>query len=106
MIKVEDATTAAVAPAPPAPPVPAPAPAGRPDPAPATEHVTVKSSPPPAKIVIIVGGKDGFVRDEDGRRYEVGDKLANGEVIEEIRVEEIVTSRDGIRYRYTFGGGR
>jgi type III secretion system YscD/HrpQ family protein len=104
MVKVEDATTiAAMAPAPvPVEPAPAPAPA----PAPKTEAVTIRSSAPPAKIVIIVGGKDGFVRDDAGRRYEIGDKLANGEVIEEIRVEEIVTSRDGVKYRYTFGGGR
>jgi type III secretion system YscD/HrpQ family protein len=91
MAKVEDATTAAGA------PVPVPA---RP------AAVTVKASPPRAKFIIIVGGKDGFVRDEAGRRYEVGDKLADGEVIEEIRVEEVVTSRDGVRYRYTFGGGK
>jgi len=75
-------------------------------PVPLATSVTVKASPAPAKFVIIVGGKDGFVRDEAGRRYGIGDKLANGEVIEEIRVEEIITSRDGVKYRYTFGGGR
>jgi len=75
-------------------------------PVPVTGGVIVKASPPPAKFIIIVGGKDGFVRDEAGRRYGIGDKLANGEVIEEIRVEEVITSRDGVRYRYTFGGGR
>jgi type III secretion system YscD/HrpQ family protein len=91
MAKVEDATTAAGV------PVPVPV---RP------AAVTVKASPPGSKFIIIVGGKDGFVRDEAGRRYEVGDKLADGEVIEEIRVEEVVTSRDGVRYRYTFGGGK
>lgn len=88
MARVENATTAVAAPVP------------------VTNGVTVKASPPPAKIIIIVGGKDGFVRDDAGRRYAVGDKLANGEVIEEIRVEEVITSRDGVRYRYTFGGGR
>lgn len=75
-------------------------------PVPITGGVVVKASPPPSKFIIIVGGKDGFVRDEAGRRYGIGDKLANGEVIEEIRVEEVITSRDGVRYRYTFGGGR
>jgi type III secretion system YscD/HrpQ family protein len=75
-------------------------------PVPLTTSVTVKASRAPAKFVIIVGGKDGFVRDEAGRRYGIGDKIANGEVIEEIRVEEIITSRDGVKYRYTFGGGR
>jgi type III secretion system YscD/HrpQ family protein len=74
--------------------------------APATTSVTVKASPPPAKFVIIAGGREAFVRDEAGRRYSVGDKLANGEVIEEIRVEEVITSRDGVRHRYTFGGGQ
>jgi type III secretion system YscD/HrpQ family protein len=103
MIKVEDATTAAVQAPPASPIVPAPA---APALVPKSEAVTIRSSAPPARIVIIVGGKDGFVRDDAGRRYEIGDKLANGEVIEEIRVEEIVTSRDGVKYRYTFGGGR
>jgi type III secretion system YscD/HrpQ family protein len=113
MVKVEDATSTVMGPAPTppvaasAPPPPSPPPAPSPSaPAPNSEPVTVKSSAPPARIVIVVGGKDGFVRDDAGRRYEVGDKLANGEIIEEIRVEEIVTSRDGIKYRYTFGGGR
>lgn len=105
MVKVEDATTVATAPAPTPPVAPSPVPLPV-EPAPRTEAVTIRSSAPPAKIVIIVGGKDGFVRDDAGRRYEIGDKLANGEVIEEIRVEEIVTSRDGVKYRYTFGGGR
>ncbi|HYD04673.1 MAG TPA: hypothetical protein VEC60_03065, partial [Reyranella sp.] len=91
MARVENATTLAGA---------------APAPVPLAGGVTVKASPPPAKFIIIVGGKDGFVRDDAGRRYGVGDKLANGEVIEEIRVEEIITSRDGVRYRYTFGGGR
>jgi type III secretion system YscD/HrpQ family protein len=77
-----------------------------PAPVPITGGVIVKASPPPAKFIIIVGGRDGFVRDEAGRRYAVGDKLPNGEVVEDIRVEEIITSRDGVRYRYTFGGGR
>jgi type III secretion system YscD/HrpQ family protein len=88
MARVDNATTGASAPVP------------------IATTVTVKASPAPAKFVIVVGGKDGFVRDDAGRRYGIGDKLANGEVIEEIRVEEIITSRDGVKYRYTFGGGR
>ena len=90
-VKVENATTAS---------------GTAPAPVPITSGVIVKASPPPAKFIIIVGGRDGFVRDEAGRRYAVGDKLPNGEVVEDIRVEEIITSRDGVRYRYTFGGGR
>jgi type III secretion system YscD/HrpQ family protein len=93
MARVENATTAIGATAPPVS-------------APTTTSVTVKASPPPAKFVIIAGGREAFVRDEAGRRYSVGDKLANGEVIEEIRVEEVITSRDGVRHRYTFGGGQ
>jgi type III secretion system YscD/HrpQ family protein len=88
MARVDNATTGAAAPVP------------------LATSVTVKASPAPAKFVIVVGGKDGFVRDDAGRRYGIGDRLANGEVIEEIRVEEIITSRDGVKYRYTFGGGR
>ncbi len=68
--------------------------------------VIVNASPPPAKFIIIVGGKEGFVRDEAGRRYMVGDKLVNGEIIEEIGVEEVVTSRGGVKHRYTFGRGQ
>ncbi len=91
MVKVEDATTAmGVSAGPAASPV----------------AVIVNASPPPAKFIIIVGGKEGFVRDEAGRRYMVGDKLVNGEIIEEIGVEEVVTSHGGVKHRYTFGRGQ
>jgi hypothetical protein len=66
--------------------------------------VTVRTEGASGRFTIIVAGTDGFVRDNAGRRYGVGDKLANGEVIREIRADEVVTSRDGVKYRYTFGG--
>lgn len=88
--KIEDATTLVAAPAP----------------VPIQPQVTVRNATPPDKFTVIVAGRDSFVRDSNGRRYTVGDKLANGEVIEEIRVEELVTSRDGIKRRYSFGGGK
>jgi type III secretion system YscD/HrpQ family protein len=69
-----------------------------------SQAVTVQSTAPPEKITIVVAGPEGFVRDNSGRRYVVGDRLANGEVIEEIRVDEIVTTKNGVKYRYTFGG--
>jgi type III secretion system YscD/HrpQ family protein len=56
------------------------------------------------RITVIVAGPSGFIRDGAGRRFGVGDQLANGEVIEEIRADEVVTSKDGIKHRYTFGG--
>jgi type III secretion system YscD/HrpQ family protein len=75
-------------------------------PAPVPIQPTVTVRVPPAKFTVVVAGRDGFVRDSNGRRYIVGDKLANGEVIEEIRMEEIVTSKDGIKRRYLFGGSQ
>jgi type III secretion system YscD/HrpQ family protein len=91
-IKVEDATTSLAGPSP-TPIVP-----------PSAATVTVRTEGASGRFTIIVAGTDGFVRDNAGRRYGVGDKLANGEVIREIRADEVVTSRDGVKYRYTFGG--
>ncbi len=94
--KIEDATTLVAAPVAPAAPAPVPL----------QPQVTVRSAAPPDKFTVIVAGRDSFVLDSKGRRYTVGDKLANGEVIDEIRVEGLVTSRDGIKRRYSFGGGQ
>jgi len=90
--KVEDATGGYAAAPVAASPAPAPAP------------VTVRAAND--RFTVIVAGSSGFIIDTSGRRFIVGDKLANGEVIEEIRVDEIVTNLNGVKMRHTFGGGR
>ena len=87
-VKVEDATTIAKA------PVPLP-----------RSEVTVQASSPIKNVRIVVTGKDGFFMDAAGRRYSVGGKLANGEVIEHIDTDQIVTLKDGVKRRYTLSEG-
>jgi type III secretion system YscD/HrpQ family protein len=92
-VKIEDATTAALV-----TPTPVPAPAQGP--------VVVPATPARPKVTVVVVGKEGFVRDGSGKVYKVGDRLANGEVIVEIRMDEIITSRDGVRSRHPIGETR
>jgi type III secretion system YscD/HrpQ family protein len=87
-IKVENATTLAKA------PVPLP-----------RSEVTVQASSPIKNVTIVVTGKNGFFIDAAGQRYSVGGKLANGEVIEHIDTDQVVTLKDGVKRRYTLGGG-
>jgi type III secretion system YscD/HrpQ family protein len=69
---------------------------------PASPPVTVLAGPI-ERITVVVSGPNGFIRDGAGRRFTIGEKLANGEIIEEIRIDEVVTSKDGTKHRYTFG---
>lgn len=87
-IKIEDGTTLAKA------PVPLP-----------RSEVTVQAASPFQNVRIVIAGKDGFFIDGDGRRYSVGSTLANGEVIEHIDTDQVVTMKDGVKRRYALSGG-
>ena len=51
-------------------------------------------------IAMVVAGKNSFFYDRKGQRYVVGDKLANGDVIEEISTEDVVVRRGDAKIRY------
>ena len=51
-------------------------------------------------IAMVVAGKNSFFYDRKGQRYVVGDKLANGDVIEDISTESVVVRRGDAKIRY------
>jgi hypothetical protein len=51
-------------------------------------------------VAMVVVGKNSFFYDRKGRRHAVGDRLPNGDVIDEISAEEVVVRRGDVRMRY------
>jgi type III secretion system YscD/HrpQ family protein len=79
-VKIVDATTTA--------PVPPP-------------KVSPAQAPMPYEdVAMVVVGKNSFFYDRKGRRHAVGDRLPNGDVIDEISAEEVVVRRGDVRMRY------
>lgn len=80
LVKIVDATTAASVP----PPKMAPA----------------QTPMPYEQVAMVVVGKTSFFYDRKGQRHAVGDRMPNGDVIDEISAEEIVIKRGDVRMRY------
>lgn len=80
LVKIVDATTAT--------PVPSP-------------KVAPAQAPMPYEdVAMVVVGKNSFFYDRKGQRHAVGDKLPNGDVIDDISAEEVVVRRGDVRMRY------
>jgi type III secretion system YscD/HrpQ family protein len=79
-VKIVDATTTA--------PVPPP------------KVASAQAPMPYEDVAMVVVGKNSFFYDRKGQRHAVGDRLSNGDVIDEISAEEVVVKRGDVRMRY------
>lgn len=80
LVKIVDATTTA--------PVPPP------------KVASAQAPMPYEDVAMVVVGKNSFFYDRKGQRHAVGDRLSNGDVIDEISAEEVVIKRGDVRMRY------